>query len=171
MGPDAMILVFGMLSFKPAFYSHLSPSSSDSLGFLGGSYGKESACNVGDPGSIPGLGRFPWEEVKWSEVAQLCPTLCNPMDCSPPASSVHGIFQARILEWVAISFCSRSSQPSDWTWASCIVGRCFTIWATREVLQYPYLENPMDGTWQAYNPWGHKDLDMSETPCSVLRDY
>ena len=50
---------FGMLSFKPAFYSHLSPSSSDSLGFLGGSYGKESACNVGDPGSIPGLGRFP----------------------------------------------------------------------------------------------------------------
>ena len=39
-----------------------------------------------------------------SEVAQLCPTLCNPMDCSPPGSSVHGIFQARILEWVAISF-------------------------------------------------------------------
>ena len=64
MGPDAMILVFGMLSFKPAFYSHLSPSSRDSLGFLGGSYGKESACNVGDPGSIPGLGRFPREEVK-----------------------------------------------------------------------------------------------------------
>ena len=39
-----------------------------------------------------------------SEVAQLCPTLCNPMDCSPPGSSVHGIFQARVLEWDAIAF-------------------------------------------------------------------
>ena len=39
-----------------------------------------------------------------SEVAQSCPTLCNPMDCSPPGSSIHGIFQARVLEWVAISF-------------------------------------------------------------------
>ena len=67
-----------------------------------------------------------------SEVAQLCPTLCYPMDCSLPGSSIHGIFQARILEWVAISF-SRSSQPRDWTWISCIVGsRSFTIWATRE---------------------------------------
>ena len=40
---------------------------------------------------------------------QLCPTLCNPMDCSPPGSSVHGILQARILEWVAISFSRASS--------------------------------------------------------------
>ena len=45
-----------------------------------------------------------------SEVAQLCPTLCDPVDCSPPGSSVHGILQARILEWVAISF-SRGSLP------------------------------------------------------------
>ena len=44
-------------------------------------------------------------------VAQLCLTLCNPMDCSPPDSSVHEIFQARILEWVAISFSRGSSQP------------------------------------------------------------
>ena len=43
-------------------------------------------------------------EVKWSDVAQLCSTLCDPMDCSPPGSSVHGILQARILEWVTISF-------------------------------------------------------------------
>ena len=43
-------------------------------------------------------------EVKWREVAQSCLTLCNPMDCSPPGSSIHGIFQARVLEWVAISF-------------------------------------------------------------------
>ena len=45
-----------------------------------------------------------WSEVKWSEVAHSCPTLCDPMDCSPPGSSVHGILQARILEWVANSF-------------------------------------------------------------------
>ena len=44
-----------------------------------------------------------------SEVAQLCPTLCNPMDCSLPGFSVHGIFQARVLEWVAISFSRGSS--------------------------------------------------------------
>ena len=42
--------------------------------------------------------------MKESEVAQSCPTLCGPMDCSPPGSSIHGIFQARVLEWVAISF-------------------------------------------------------------------
>ena len=54
-------------------------------------------------------------------ITQSYPTLCDPMDCSPPGSSVHGIFQARVLEWVAISFSSRSSQPRDWTHVSCIV--------------------------------------------------
>ena len=58
-------------------------------------------------------------------VAQLCPTLCNPMACSLPGSSVHGIFQARILMWVAISFSMGSSWPRDWTWVSCIAGRFF----------------------------------------------
>ena len=48
-------------------------------------------------------------------VAQSCPTLCNPMDCSPPGSSLHGILQARILEWVAMPFSRRSSQPRDQT--------------------------------------------------------
>ena len=64
-------------------------------------------------------------EVKWSEVAQSCPTLCDPMDYSPPGFSVHQIFQARILEWVAISFSRGSSQPRDWTQVSHIAGRCF----------------------------------------------
>ena len=64
-------------------------------------------------------------------VAQLCPTLCDPMDCSLPGSSVHGILQARILEWVAIPFFRGSSQPRDWTQVSCIAGGFFTIWATR----------------------------------------
>ena len=63
------------------------------------------------------------------------------MDCSPPGSSVHGIFQAR-LEWVTISFSRRSSQPRDWTQVSRIVGRRFTVWATREVfigLQWEFI--------------------------------
>ena len=47
-----------------------------------------------------------------SEVAQSCPTLCDPMDCSPPSSSVHEIFQASVLEWVAIAFSTRSLSPS-----------------------------------------------------------
>ena len=67
-------------------------------------------------------------------VAQSCPTLCDPMDCSPLGSSVHGILQARILEWVAISFSRGSSWPRDQTQASCIAGQFFTFWATKEVL-------------------------------------
>ena len=70
--------------------------------------------------------------MKWSEVAQSCPTLCDPMDCSPPGSSVPGILQARILEWVAICFSRGSSWPRDQTYVSCIAGRCFNLWAIRE---------------------------------------
>ena len=65
-------------------------------------------------------------------VTQLWPTLCEPMDCSPPGSFAHGIFQARILEWVAISFSRRSSQPRDQTWVYHLAGKLFTAWATRE---------------------------------------
>ena len=73
--------------------------------------------------------------LKWSEVAQSCPTLCSPMDCSLPglrSLSVHGIFQARVLEWAAMSFSRVSSWPRDWTWVSYIAGRRLTIWAPRE---------------------------------------
>ena len=59
-------------------------------------------------------------------VAQSYLTLCNPMECSPPGSSVHRISQARILEWVVISFSRGSSWLRDWTWVSCIAGRFFT---------------------------------------------
>ena len=63
-------------------------------------------------------------------VTQSCPTLCDPMDCSPPGFSVHGILQARILEWIAIPFTRGTSQPRDRTLVSCIAGRLFTVWAT-----------------------------------------
>ena len=72
-------------------------------------------------------------------IAQLCPTLCDPIDCSPPSSSVHGISLARRLEWVAISFCRGSSQSRDGTEVSCIVGRFFSDWDTREACGFRYL--------------------------------
>ena len=65
-------------------------------------------------------------------VTQSCPTLCDPVDCSPPGSSVHGILQAGILEWVAIPFSRGSSWPRDWTQVSCTAGGVFTICDTRE---------------------------------------
>ena len=150
-----------------------------SQGFPCGSAVKESACNVGDLGLIPGLGRSPGEgngyplqysdlensmdcivhgvgksrtrlsnfhshqnQVLFLEVSPnlpaqnlgygkvlitpLCPTLCDPMDCSPPGSLIYGISQARILEWVAMPFSRGSSQLSDRTrisYISCIGGQ------------------------------------------------
>ena len=67
-----------------------------------------------------------------SEVAQLCATLCDPMDGSPPGSSVHGIFRATVLEWVAVSFSRGSSRPRDWTQVYRVIGIHFSIWATTE---------------------------------------
>ena len=73
-------------------------------------------------------------------VTKLCPTLCDPMNCSPLGSSVHGISQARRLEWVAISFSGWSSQPWNQTHAFCRAGRFFSTESTGKpqatVLQY-----------------------------------
>ena len=69
------------------------------------------------------------------KVSSLCPTLCGLMDCSLPGSSVHGIFQARILEWVAIPFSRGSCQPRDWTQASRTGSGFLIVWATREALK------------------------------------
>ena len=81
-------------------------------------------------------------------VTQSCPTLCDPINCSPPGSSVFGILQARILEWFAICFSRGSFQPRDWTQVSCIAGRFFAIWATMEDLCVPKcyaILAPLDG--------------------------
>ena len=91
-----------------------------------------------------------------SEVAQLCLTLCDPMDCSLPGSSVHEIFQARVLEWVAISSSRGSSQPRDRTQVSCIAGRHFTIWAAREATE-PGIK------WWAVLCWGPESLLRKRT--------
>ena len=65
-------------------------------------------------------------------VVQSYLTLCDPIDCSPPDSSVQGILQARILEWVVIPFSRGSSWPKEWTQVSCIAGRFFTVRATQK---------------------------------------
>ena len=74
--------------------------------------------------------------AKWYFVCVLvshsCSTLCDPMNRSPPGSSVHGILQAGILEWVAIPFSKGFSWPRKWIRVSSIAGKFFTIWATRE---------------------------------------
>ena len=88
--------------------------------------------------------KFPNVPLKYSEkvkelVAQLYLTLCDPMDCSLPGSSFHGILQARVLECIAISFSRESSQPRDWTQFSCIPGRRFNLWATREATLFLFI--------------------------------
>ena len=77
------------------------------------------------------LHSFTLSGLWWYSVAQSCLALCDPMDCSPPGSSVHGISQAMenglpLLEWVAISFFRGSSSPKDQTHISCTAGRFFT---------------------------------------------
>ena len=83
-------------------------------------------------------------------VAQSCPTLCNPMTCSLPGSSVHGILQTTILECVAIPSSRDSSQPVDQTWVFCIAGRFFTVWTTKEAL------------------WATREADTYQNPEQIL---
>ena len=68
------------------------------------------------------------------ESSQSCLTFCNPIDCCLPGTSVHGIFQARVLEWVAISFSRGYFRPRDQTHVFRIADRRFTVWATRKAL-------------------------------------
>ena len=82
--------------------------------------------------------------------AQSCLTLGDPIDCSPPGSSVHGIFQARILKWVEISFSWGSSQTRDQNWVSCIASGFFTNWASREI---PYFSCVFCFSWPS---WLHR---------------
>ena len=84
-----------------------------------------------------------WKHSKWSVgLSVMSYSFCDPMDCNPPGSSVHGILQARILEWVAYPFSRGLSQPRNWTRVSCIAGRFFTMWTTKEActLQYTTLK-------------------------------
>ena len=89
---------------------------------------------------------------KESEVTQLCPTLCDPVDCSLPGSSIHRIFQARIRSGFPFPSPGESSQPRDRTRVSCIGGRRFNLWATGEALSicisFLWLLNILPQTWR-----------------------
>ena len=100
------------LNLRVVGSSHVLGNFFAALGFPDSSVGTESTCNALE---------------SESEVAQSCLTLGDPMDCSLTGSSVHEIFQARVLEWVAIAFSRGSSQPRDRTRVSRIVGKCFTV--------------------------------------------
>ena len=102
------------------------------------------------------------ESESESEVAQSCPTLCDPVDCSPPGSSIHGILQARILEWVAISFSRGSSQPRDRTHVSRIAGRHVNLWATREGTR-PFRTNTQKRCPFIIGDW-NAEVGSHETP-------
>ena len=80
------------------------------------------------------LAHYTKKERKWSR--SVVSNSCDSMNCSLPGFSVHGISQARILEWVAIFFSRGSSQSRDWTWVSHTAGRLFTVWATMEATLY-----------------------------------
>ena len=91
---------------------------------------------TGEPGALPSIGSHrvghDWSDLAVAvAVSKSCPTLCGPMDCSPPGSSVHRISQARILQWVAISFSGGSSRPRGQTFVSCIGRPILYHWATR----------------------------------------
>ena len=92
-------------------------------------------------------------------VTKLCLTLYDPMDCSLPGSSVYGILQTRISEWVTIPFSRGSSQPRDKIQVSCIASRLFTIRATR-VAQVTWscltIYNPMLNTVELRGVWGNQ---------------
>ena len=128
-------------------------------------------------------------------VTQPCLTPGDPIDCSPPGSSVHGILLARILEWAAIPFSRESSQARDWTCISCTAGRFFTIWPTRKAQigskLFHILKFKQTSTGQIYftmesspskigipaeakqsissiykNPWDFTGCPVAKTPCS-----
>ena len=123
-------------------------------------------------------------------VNQSCPVLCHPVDCSPPGSSVHGILQARILEWVAIPLSRGSSQSRDQTWVSCIASLVAQVVKNLPAMQEAQVrflgqETQEKGLpswrreWQhtsvflpgkshgqrsltGYSPWGRKESDTTQ---------
>ena len=108
-------------------------------------------------------------------VTQLCLTLCDPMDCGPPGSSGHGIFQARILEWVAIPFSKGPSQPRDWTQVSHIAGGIFTSWATGEAqlgwVAYPFSSvSSWPRNWTQGSPASQADSLLAELQGKPVRE-
>ena len=120
-----------------------------------------------------------WQSIRITGVlvARSCPTLYDPMDCSPPGCSVHGILQARILEWIAISSFRGSSRPRDRSWVSCIADRFFTAWESLEISSKCSPQGPADPHYQTpevglergkYSHQGGGDGVHSRRQCSTV---
>ena len=113
----------------------------------------------------------------WVIAPQSRPALCeDPMDCSPPDSCVHGISQARILEWVVIPFSRGSSLPGDQIQVSCIAGRFFTSWATWEPIQVHEWVSESGSVVSdssrphgLYTPWNSPDQNTGVGSLSLLQ--
>ena len=103
-----------------------------------------------------------WRALRSLLVAQSCLILCDPRDCSPQGSSVHGILQARILERVAIPFSRGSSQSKDQTWVSCIAGGLFTT-EPLEFLKKLKIEIPYDPALPLLGIYPEKTLIQKDT--------
>ena len=99
----------------------------------------------------------------YAKSLQLCPTLCDPVDCGPPGSSIHGVLQARILVWVAMPSFRGSFQPKDWTHVSFVAGRLFTTESlgTPKLVSYTP-QNQMD------NHRGGREGIQLEPGCELL---
>ena len=110
-------------------------------------------------------------------VTQSCPTLCDPMDCSPPGSSVHGILQARILEWVAIPSSRVSPWPRDGTQVSRIAGGFFTVWAMLRLGWCKFKTLKAEQTWVMISPgyesqeWGVITSNSNTVTLSILPPF
>ena len=107
-------------------------------------------------------------------VPQSCLTLCHPTDCGPQDFHIHGILQARTLEWVAIPFSWGSYLPRDWTWVSCIAGGFFTIRATREATSFLHflgtnLRHSLCSVWCSSIPTAASDEDPWSTSLNSAR--
>ena len=134
-----------------------------------------SSLNINEiPSGFLTLCWIPWK-WKWECSRALCPALCDPVDGSPPGSSIHGILQARILEWVAISFSRGSSWPRDRTQVSRIAGRCFNLWPSfpgyhrrfwKSVWFNHTLMNLVSLRRQKLNRWNN--LELSDVWMTVL---
>ena len=99
-------------------------------------------------------------------VAKPCPTLCNPMDCSPPGSCVHGILQVRILEWAAISFFRGSSRPRDQTHISHISFTGRQVFTTCTTWEAPYSCRVIP---QSYS-WSYIFITVNSSTCFCVLD-
>ena len=160
-----MIAVHGMRDLPPPQINPYSPKWKQSLNHWTTREVPGSLFNQSDS-TLSCLARTLVSITLGGLVGKWCPALCDPMDCSLPGFSVRGIFQARVLEWVVISFSRGSAWPRNRIQVSCTAGRFFFFYrlsyqgilsiilmageGNGNPLQYSCLENPTDrGAWQA----------------------